>query len=158
MALPLTQSLPIEAGEEIMLLGISMPIALAATPMRFANGLPIADKLWLLSSDKFHFRVKRLAENSIELESSQGLINQFEQGVRNLQQQPLAVGSQVNTASMRIEVLEVDEKAHPLRLKLTFASDSAANRYFIFRKKQQFIKAALPDVGEILEIDLKSPK
>ena len=117
MALDINQQMPIESKEDRELLfGLSVPIALATSPMRFAHKLTVPERLWLISSDTMPFTVRRIDQNRIEITSEKGMINEFEQSFRNLSREPLKTGQVVTTDGLRLEVRKLDEAGHPVHI------------------------------------------
>lgn len=155
MALDLNQKMPVQSNHErVLLFGLSMPIALATTPMRFAHGTTLPERLWLISSDMMNFTIKRTATGAIEIESDQGMISDFEQSLRDLSREPLHVGQVVATDSIRIHVTKLDPAGHPLRLTAEF-NDRISDTLIIFWNGKSFERAPLPELGETLELNLR---
>ncbi|MEE2729795.1 MAG: hypothetical protein VYA55_03185 [Pseudomonadota bacterium] len=155
MSLPMTKRMPVQTEQDqVLLFGMSMPIALATTPMRFAHHLTVPANAWLISSRHAEFTVSRVAEDSIRIESSLGMIDEFEQTVRDLQQEPLAVGQEVRTTAMTMTVLALDDAGSPTRLDMRFHSTGAQDVVIIYWDGEAFRRSPLPPVGERLRLNL----
>ena len=155
MALEINQRIPVEyESDRVLLFGLSMPISLATTPMRFAHGVTIPERLWMMSSDAMDFTIRRISENKVEIQSEKGMINEFEQSVRDLSREPLKVGQVVATDGMRLEVKKLDSSGHPLLLELEFDQGHASDVVAVYWKGKEFKRARLPEVGSAIELNL----
>lgn len=155
MALHVNQRMPIDSSHErVLLFGLSMPISLATTPMRFAHKLTVPERLWLMSSDAMDFTIRRVAANRIEIESEKGMINEFEQSVRDLSREPLQVGQVVTTDGMRLEVKKLDGEGHPLVIALEFDGDHMSDVVIVYWQDAEFHRARLPAEGSELKLNL----
>ncbi|MCK5791520.1 MULTISPECIES: hypothetical protein [unclassified Ketobacter] len=151
MALHVTQRMPIESEQDrVLLFGLNMPIALATSPMRFAHQATLPERLWLMSSDAMQFTVQRVGQNRLQILSEKGMINEFEQSVRDLSRDPLTVGQVVTTDGMRLEIKQLDEDGHPLHLELTLDSQHMDDVVIIYWTPDGFERTALPGEGEAL--------
>lgn len=156
MALQINQRMPIEPGESVLLFGLNMPIALATVPMRFANGLTVPDNFWLISSDPYQFAIHRVDGNTLEITSSDGLINQFEQGLRDMKKAPFAVGDVISTDSMLVSVEALNQNGHPTKLTLRFVDDLMPAVRIVYWNGKEFLRTNVPDVASEIQLDLRA--
>ena len=155
MALEVNQRMPIESeSDRVLLFGISMPIALATSPMRFAHGKTVPDRLWLMSSDAMKFTIRRTGSNHMEILSEKGMINEIEQSVRNLSREPLQEGQVIKTDGLQLEVASLDDAGHPTKLGLQLDPDHMDDMVLISWTGKEFQRNALPDVGSELVLNL----
>ena len=156
MSLPMTKGMPIQSHEDrLLLFGMSMPIALATIPMRFAHHLPVPRHSWFISSRHSLFTIKRVTLDTIEIESNRGMIDGFEQNVRNLQREPLHPGQDVVTDAMTMTVLALDESGSPTGLKMGMEPDGMDDVVIIYWDGKRFIRQPLPELGHSLTLDLR---
>ena len=155
MALPMTKRMPIDSEQDrVLLFGISMPIALAATPMRFAHHLTVPECSWLISSHQDRFTLRRVAQDTLEILADRGMIDEFEQNVRDLAREPLVVGQQVITGVMKMTVLALDDMGSPTHLRMKLDAEHMQNTVVINWDGKTFNRLALPAVGDTLEMNL----
>jgi len=155
MALDINQRMPVEReSDRVLLFGLSMPISLATIPMRFAHKQTIPERLWMMSSDAMDFTIRRISENKVEIQSEKGMINEFEQSVRNLSREPLKVGQVVVTDGLRLEVKKLDGGGHPLLVELEFDQGHMSDVVAVYWQGKAFHRTELPEVGAALELNL----
>lgn len=155
MGLQFSQVLPVESNKEsVLLFGLSMPIALSTTPMRFAHQATVPRNLWLISSDAMNFTLRRVSATSLEIESNRGMINTIEQTMRNLDREPLSVGQVVSTNAMSMLVDKLDSNNHPTKITMTLQRELVSGAVVVFWDGKAFQRRTLPDVGAQLELML----
>ncbi len=103
-----------------------------------------------MSSDAMQFTVQRVGQNRLQILSEKGMINEFEQSVRDLSRDPLTVGQVVTTDGMRLEIKQLDEDGHPVHLELTLDSQHMDDVVIIYWTPDGFERTALPGEGEAL--------
>ena len=155
MALEVNQRMPIESeSDRVLLFGISMPIALATSPMRFAHGKTVSDRLWLMSSDAMTFTIRRTGPSRLEILSEKGMINEIEQSVRDLSRESLKEGQVIKTDGLELEVEKLDEAGHPTKLALQLDPDHMDDMVIVSWTGKAFQRSALPEEGSELVLNL----
>lgn len=156
MMLPLARDIPIESPQESLItFGIPMPIGLGATPMRFAEGLPLADKFWMISSLKQDFVITRVDDNTLRVTAPEGLISAIETNLRNLERNPITTDFRISLTDLDIAVSKVMPGGKPEELTLTFHNNRLKNTHILTWDGKQFVRHDIPTHhGESLALRL----
>ncbi|MDX1696032.1 MAG: hypothetical protein R3208_19865 [Ketobacteraceae bacterium] len=157
MGLQLTSEMPVQSEQDkLLLFGVPMPVALATTPMRYASDRLLPERLWLISSDRHHFTIKRINANQLDIVSSKPLINTFEQALRDMERHPFGEGDQVVLSDMVLKVTRTDPAGHPLALRLTFRPGVLDTAALVAQGEGQdrlaLRRQPLPAIGESLQL------
>ena len=156
MGLHLARKIPIENTKESLLtFGIPMPIGLGATPMRFAEGLPLADKFWMVSSLKQRFVVTRTGDSQLTVTSDAGMIDSIEATLRNLERSPLPDNFTIALTDLDIAVTRKNAEGKPQELTLTFHNNRLEHtRILTWNGKAFEVRHVPAAVGESVELAL----
>ncbi|MEZ5507138.1 MAG: hypothetical protein R3F38_14705 [Gammaproteobacteria bacterium] len=158
MMLPLARDIPIESPQESLItFGIPMPIGLGATPMRFAEGLPLPDKFWMISSLQQDFMITRIDANTLRITAPDGMINAIEANLRNLERNPITTDFRIRLTDLDIAVSKVMPDGKPRELTLTFHNNRLENTRILTWNGMQFERHAIPlNHGEALALALNT--
>lgn len=160
MGLHLARQIPIESTQESLLtFGIPMPIGLGATPMRFAEGLPLADKFWMISSLKQDFVITRVNHNTLTVTTEEGMVDTIEANLRNLERNPFTTDFRILLTDLEIAVTQVKAGGRPQELTLTFNNNRLASTRILSWNGKSFELHDIPATpGESLTLALKPAK
>lgn len=158
MGLHLAREIPIENPQESLItFGIPMPVGLGATPMRSVEGLPLADKFWMISSLQQDFVITRVDEDTLTVKCEEGMIDSIEATLRNLQRNPLLPDFRLTLTDLDIAVSKVNPEGKPEELTLDFHNDRLARTFILSWNGEDFERHAVPAIaGEPLTLALKS--
>jgi hypothetical protein len=156
MGLPLARKIPIDNPDESLLtFGIPMPIGLGSTPMRFAEGLPLADKFWMISSLKQNFTITRTSQDTLVVQAETGFVDSIEATLRDLDRKPFTTDFRISLTDMDIAVTRVDENGRPLELTLTFNNGRLGSTHVLAWTGKAFERHEVPQgTGETLALQL----
>lgn len=156
MGLPLARKIPITNPDESLLtFGIPMPIGLGSTPMRFAEGLPLANKFWMISSLKQNFTITRANHDTLLVKAEDGFIDSIEATLRNVHRKPFTPDFKISLTDMDIAVKRVDENGRPLELTLTFNNNRLEKTRILTWTGKTFERHDVPKTaGETLALQL----
>ncbi len=155
MALETNKKLPVNSKQErVLLFGLNMPIALSAMPMRFADHLMIPENLWLISSQPTNYTIERTGPAELTVESATGMINKFEQSIRDISISPLNVGDVVRTNKLQFEIEKLDSSGHPVTLQIRFEPHVIDDAIIIYWDGKEFGRAQLPKMGKSVTLHL----
>lgn len=156
MGLHLARQIPIENTQESLLtFGIPMPVGLGATPMRFADGLPLADKFWMISSLKQDFVITRINDNTLTVTTEKGMIDTIEANLRNLERNPFTTDFHITLTDLDIAVTQVMPGGKPLELTLTFNNNRLATTRILSWNGKSFELHDIPALGGSLSLNLE---
>ena len=155
MGLPLARQLPVTSSSESLLsFGVPMPVSMGAIPMRFAEDLPIPEKMWTISTLQQNFSITRLNENTLLVHSEKGMVQDLEANLRNLTQFPIRAHEKVVLTDLTLEVVKLNENGHPTDLLLTFNDDRLESTSILFWNGKSFERRQHPELGQTLELTL----
>lgn len=158
MGLDIAAKLPVKSNDEnILILGLPMPIALGTMPQLFARNLPLPHHIWLLSSLQNEFSIEGISEASFLLRSKTPMVSGIEEVLRDIKKHPLAPGFSVQLSGVRVVVQDVDNLGHPMTLALTFEKEALQHSRVVVFKNWKFEDIVLPGIGQTLEQDLRLP-
>lgn len=160
MMLQLARDIPIQSPQKSLItFGIPMPIGLGATPMRFADGLPLADKFWMISSLKQDFVITRVDDNTLTVTAPEGMIDSIEANLRNLDRNPFTTDFHIGLTDLDIAVSKVMPGGKPEELTLTFHNNRLEHTHILSWNGKRFERYAVPaTAGESLTLTLKPTK
>lgn len=158
MGLHLARQIPIQGPQESLItFGIPMPIGLGATPMRFAEGLQLADKFWMISSLQQDFVITRIDEDTLMVTSEEGMIDSIEETLRNLERHPISPNYRVSLTDLDIVVSKLNADGQPEELILDFFNGRLQRTYILTWDGDAFERHPIPgEAGESLTLALKS--
>jgi hypothetical protein len=124
--------------------------------MRFADGLPLADKFWMISSLKQDFVITRINDNTLTVTSDKGMIDEIEATLRNLQRNPFTTDFHITLTDLDIAVTQVMPGGKPQELTLTFSNNRLATTRILSWNGKSFALHNVPAPGSPLTLPLKS--
>lgn len=155
MGLPLARKIPVEnSSESLLSFGIPMPVGMGALPMRFADGLPIPDKLWTISTLQQNFTLIRVDENTLLVRSDQGMVDHLETNLRNLEQFPFPEDFRIRLTDMELAITAVNEQGQPTELRLAFHNNRLASTAILSWNGKVFEHHPIPAINETITLSL----
>jgi hypothetical protein len=158
-ALELDRALPLRAEARVVLLNGPSHLPLHfQRQMRLFRGetqLPEVDMLYAGAGDAV---VRRVDESALEVSVEQGWIaNTIEALSRDLERDPFHSGQVLERPRMRVEVLEVNARGAPLRVRFELRPSQGGPLLFYVWRGRHVAPIALPPVGHSIVLAGISP-
>lgn len=154
MGLELARKLPVENPDESLLsFGVPMPVGMGALPMRFADGLPIPDKLWTISTLQQDFTLIRVDEDTLLVQSQQGMVDELESNLRDLERFPFPREFSIQLTDMTLQITRFNEEGQPTELRLTFHNNRLASTALLSWNGKAFERHPVPAISESITLD-----